>query len=390
MYYSKFNNNGGIIFDEFTTFAYNRLIELIRKKRLSDGYIEIKTPALLNNKILDKTGHNIYFNDYIYNVNQFGLKPMNCPGATLFLKNNISRFNQDVVKIFEIGNVFRKENRGNWEVLKRMPNFTQDDIHIFHLNNEKLFNSCLEIVKEWKELYEVVLESEYKIVVSTMPKKCFDKNVENISRKILLDVLEVLDIPIIIEEGEGAFYGPKLDLMAKLKNGKFIQISTLQLDYFLCKNLNFKVNNIFPVVIHSALMGSIERFMYYLLNLNDEIFPFWCNKNPTMLINLLGEKDDNIHRVLAFLNSIHQKTIYFEKDINLQKILKKNKMVNFSFFYGEKEKETSTLQLKKYNQKDNCTVMISFLRGLVEKHTKINEYFGFFDKILYMEDILNE
>jgi threonyl-tRNA synthetase len=379
-YFSKFGIHGGLFFDDLATFTYNKLINFIRQKRLNDNYIEIKTPTLVSKKIWEKTGHEKFFGQNMYNFDHFSFKPMSCPGATLFVKNYLKFAKADVIKIFELGTVFRKEKSGTLSPLKRMLTFSQDDIHIFHFDGSKLLDTCISILSEWKYLYEDILNTKYEIILSTMPENSLAE-FEN-GETILKKALDKLNIPIKIESGEGAFYGPKLDLMAFLPDNSRIQLSTLQIDCYLAKNLNLEKNKLYPIVVHSALFGSIERFMYFLLEINNNIFPFWCHKTPFLFINLLGFKNDNIKQYLAFLNSI-QKTIYTENKPG--NALKENKKINFTFFYGNEEIITNSLKMRD-NLGKNTIILPSFLRSLVEKYTRIQNYFGFFDKIIDIID----
>jgi len=347
--YIDFEENLDLTYFPDSVFAINSLKELIQNKRLNESFIEIKTPTIVEHKLWKETGHWNCFSENILvfegsNKNKkFTLKPMNCPGAALFVSNG--KFDQNILKIFEIGNVFRNEKRGALSPFKRMISFHQDDLHIFIKNLESSKFIIADLVEDWKEFFGKILNWKYKIVLSTKPQDSLgsDKDWE-LSEKILSEVLLKKNLPIELDREEGAFYGPKLDLMIDV-NEKWVQLSTVQLDFFLTKNL--KVEN-YNFTIHSALFGSIERFFGVLLDKEGQI-PSWLS-NKEMVVLSIGCSNKYLNEVKDVLDLLKIKTIILENP-NYNKVLKEFKY-NYVFFLGWEEEQEEVVSIRNKNTQE--------------------------------------
>lgn len=352
LYFSSPNLNGVILNSQFI-FVRNNILNLIRNQKLSENYEEISTPVLCNKDLYKKTGHIDYFSQNMFSVDNMYLKPMSCPGAALYVKNNFNN-NQNIFpkKIFEFGNVFRRENSGSCKTLFRCMNFTQDDSHIFCSLEEQVISETSKLVEKYLNFYKL-LNWNVSIHLSLPKNDSLLKINKGKIIKLIEDILISLNVKYFISKDEGAFYGPKIDFLLDNIN----QLSTIQIDYFLSRNLNVKFFNekesFFPIVIHTAMLGSLERFMYFLLEKNNQIFPFWCSK--FIICNLIEkEKKDTVERICNFFLA---NKLNFLLVKNATKIARDNKHFPI-IFIGDKEIQKKQVSIKNFFSKEQKTLDI--------------------------------
>jgi threonyl-tRNA synthetase len=283
-------------------YVKNKLKKILTNIRLSHKCIEIETPTIINGLLWKKTGHLDFFSDNMFlfgnkdskNKNQIiGFKPMSCPGSVFVFNHLVDRSYKKIpFRTFEFGVVFRKELSGTLSTMKRLMKMTQDDSHIF-LSQEFLFEEIDKICKSIVSLYKK-FDLPFKIYLSDKPTKYIgNENEWKICIDIFKKILEKNNLNYILSNS-GAFYGPKIDFCI-IDNQKEWQCGTIQLDFYLCKNLNAYYKNqdnkkIHPIVIHSALVGTIERFLSVLMDIKKK-FPFFLSPNAVK-INILN---DSLH-----------------------------------------------------------------------------------------------
>lgn len=272
------------------------------KKHIENNYFFVKTPILLSKELWINSGHwaNYKNNMYITKVDdqEYAIKPMNCPGSILIYKNNLHSYKELPIKIGEFGLVHRNEATGALNGLFRLRSFTQDDAHIF-CKKEQLKNEIINLINLFDEFYNL-FKIDYFIELSTRPEKYIgDINVWNESEKILKEICKKNNKFVSINEGDGAFYGPKLDFKIKDSMGRIWQCGTIQLDMNLPDkfDLNYidennKKNR--PIMLHRTLFGSLERFIGILIEHYKGIFPLWLVPEQIRILTI-----NNKHLVFA-------------------------------------------------------------------------------------------
>jgi threonyl-tRNA synthetase len=264
---------------------WNSLIDYLRECLTNANYLEIKTPTMMTKDLWEKSGHweNYKENMFISEIEdrEFAIKPMNCPGCMLYYKTTTHSYREFPLRIAEIGQVHRYEPSGALSGLFRVRSFHQDDAHIF-MRFDMIKDEILEILNLADQIY-MAFGLSYKLELSTRPEKSIgtDKDWE-IATKGLQDALDTSEHSYKINEGDGAFYGPKIDIHIKDALSRYWQCGTIQLDLSLPEK--FKLEYVDsdgehkrPVMIHRALFGSIERFFGILIEHFAGKFPLWIS-----------------------------------------------------------------------------------------------------------------
>ena len=271
---------------------FNILTERWRKIQLRYEYQELKLPNLLNVELWKQSGHyEHYKNDMFFTKNdnkEMALRPMDCPGAILFYKEKLHSYNELPMRLSELGTVFRNEKSGELHGLFRVQQVTQDDAHIF-VAKDMIESEITEILKIVKEIYEP-FTMKTKIYLSTRPDDAMgDKKIWDQAEKSLKNALEKNEIKYGIKEKDGAFYGPKIDIHIDDSLGRTWQMGTIQLDFFMPERFQMeyideKGRKKRPVIIHRALMGSLERFIGVLIEHYAGAFPLWLSPVQIQII----------------------------------------------------------------------------------------------------------
>ena len=261
----------------------NTLINYWRGVHQKAGYVEIETPIMLNKKLWETSGHWYHYKENMYtsiiDEEEFALKPMNCPGGMLVYKSEVHSYRDFPMRLGELGRVHRHELSGALHGLMRVRAFTQDDAHIFMLPEQIKFE-----IKGVVELIDEVYSKfgfKYNIELSTRPEDSMGSDEDwNMAEESLKGALDELNLPYKINEGDGAFYGPKIDFHLQDSLGRTWQCGTIQLDFQLPQR--FELDYIGsdgekhrPIVIHRVIFGSIERFIGILIEHFAGKFPTW-------------------------------------------------------------------------------------------------------------------
>ncbi len=259
--------------------------EYSRQEHARRGYVPVLTPHLLRSNIWVRSGHYEHYkpNMFIFKTEdeqEWGVKPMNCPGHILIYRAGLHSYRELPLRLFELGTVYRNEKSGVLHGLLRVRGFTQDDAHIFCRVNqlEQEIGGVLEFIQQ---VFRDFGFSEYRVEMSTRPPE-FMGNAEQWSRaeEILLAVLKAKGIPYEVSPGAGAFYGPKIDVHVKDTLGRYWQCATAQLDFVLPQRFGLRYveqdgKEAAPVMIHRAIFGSLERFIGTLIEHHGGAFPLW-------------------------------------------------------------------------------------------------------------------
>ena len=274
---------------------YNILKDYIRDITLKNGYLEVNTPQILDRKLWEKSGHWDKFGDMIFTTSsekkEYAIKPMNCPAHVQIFNQGLKSYKDLPIKISEFGLVHRNEPSGTLHGLMRARQFVQDDAHIF-CSEAQLSEEIKSLIQMTFSVYKHFGFKDISIALSTRPEKrvgseeLWDKS-ENILKKVLSDNVDSFSI----QEGEGAFYGPKIEFSLTDSLDRVWQCGTIQLDFSMPSALTASYvdetdNKVTPVMIHRAILGSIERFIGILIEHYGGKLPFWLSPQQIIIANI--------------------------------------------------------------------------------------------------------
>ena len=274
---------------------YNILKDYIRDITLKNGYLEVNTPQILDRKLWEKSGHWDKFGDMIFTTSsekkEYAIKPMNCPAHVQIFNQGLKSYKDLPIKISEFGLVHRNEPSGTLHGLMRARQFVQDDAHIF-CSEAQLSEEIKSLIQMTFSVYKHFGFKDISIALSTRPEKrvgseeLWDKS-EKILKKVLSDNVDSFSI----QEGEGAFYGPKIEFSLTDSLDRVWQCGTIQLDFSMPSALTASYvdetdNKATPVMIHRAILGSIERFIGILIEHYGGKLPFWLSPQQIIIANI--------------------------------------------------------------------------------------------------------
>ena len=354
----------------------NALIDYWREMHRKAGYIEIETPTAMNRKLWEISGHWDHYRQNLYTFKaedeDFAIKPMNCPGGMLYYKENLHSYKDLPLRVGELGKVHRQEASGTLHGLFRVRCFTQDDAHIFMLPSqiESEISNVLELVEKMYSTFGLT----YHVELSTMPESHIgDEKDWQIAEQGLENALKNLGKDYVVNAGDGAFYGPKIDIHIKDAIGRTWQCGTIQLDMQLPKRFNLEYIDADgtrkePIMIHRVVYGSIDRFLAIITENFAGAFPVWLSPVQVKVMNIAQSSEDY---ALKIYEQLENAGIRAEVDIRNEKISYKireatKQKVPYLIIIGDKEKETETLSIR--------------MRGNIEeKDVKVDD---FIEKVL--------
>jgi threonyl-tRNA synthetase len=366
-------------------FIFNSFVNYLREVKTSNDYIEVSTPRIMNRSLWEISGHWEKYGEHNYSgkmedETQFCVKPMNCPGGILIYNQGIKSYKDLPIRMAEFGKVNRYEPSGSLNGLLRVREFTQDDAHIFCTlgQTEKEIANTIKMFMEVYAVFGFKGES-VEVALSTRPEKRIgDEEVWDKSEKFLSDTLNKINIPFKLQEGEGAFYGPKLEFGFKDALSRSWQIGTIQLDMNLPSR--FKIAYIGedgqkhePVMLHIALFGSIERFLGMYIEHVEGKFPLWFNPVQGIILNINKNVESYckeletkfIENNLRIKTDLSAETLNYKlREYSLQKI-------PYLIIIGDKEKENNNITIRVFGSEKqinmNIDVFIDKLKNKVEK-----------------------
>ncbi|VFP78064.1 Threonine--tRNA ligase [Buchnera aphidicola (Cinara cuneomaculata)] len=284
LYHIQKESPGMVFWHHHGYIIVRELKKIIRIYLMKNNYLEVKSPIILDKYLWEKSGHWKYYHTSIFITKsenrEYCIKPMNCPAHVLIFKNGLKSYKDLPIRIAEFGCCHRQESSGSLHGLMRVRGFIQDDAHIFCTKKQiKLeLNNCINLLLD---LYQTFGFKKITINISTRPEnRIGDDRIWNQAENDLESVLNEHSIPFQYKLGEGAFYGPKIEISLEDNLQRIWQCGTIQLDFYLAKQLNASYINKrgikkYPVIIHRALLGSIERFIGILLEEYNGNLPVW-------------------------------------------------------------------------------------------------------------------
>ncbi len=359
----------------------NSLVDYWRDLHRKEGYVEIQTPIILNRTLWENSGHWEHYKDNMYTTkideDDCAVKPMNCPGCMLVYKLSPHSYKDLPIRMAEMGLVHRHEKSGQLHGLFRVRCFTQDDAHIFMLP-EQITDEIKGVVRLTDKIYSQ-FGFKYKIELSTRPENSMGSEEEwEVATSALRAALDELGLDYELNEGDGAFYGPKIDFHLQDSIGRTWQCGTIQLDFQMPQRFNLEYvgedgQKHRPIMIHRAIFGSIERFIGILIEHYAGNFPVWLAPVQVKILPITDRTADyalNIAKKMKELNyrcevdSRNEKIGYKIREAQLEK-------VPYMIVVGDKESENNAVAVR--SRKDGDLGAMSFedfIRKLAEENEK--------------------
>ncbi len=330
------------------------------------GYKEVRLPNLLDVNLWKQSGHFDHYKESMFFTENDGkkmaLRPMDCPGAILVYKEDIRSHRDLPMRWSELGTVFRNEKSGELHGLLRVQQFVQDDAHIF-VSKGEIEKEVGEVLEIMEEIYKP-FDMEKEVFLSTRPDDAMgDKAVWDKAERALKSALDNNKIKYGLKDKDGAFYGPKIDIHIKDALGRTWQTGTIQLDFFMPERfdlefINAKGEKERPVIIHRALMGSLERFVGVITEHYAGAFPVWLA--PVQAI-VLPISDKHIKYAQEVADELRKNNVRVEIDLRTESIRKKIRdaeiqKIPFMLVVGDKEENESSVSIRKYGEGDKGKV----------------------------------
>ena len=344
---------------------FQTLISYMRRRQETAGYVEVNTPDIMDRALWETSGH--WFN-YMENMflaqthddRDYALKPMNCPGHMMIYNENLRSYRDLPMKISEFGKVHRYEPSGALHGLLRVRSFTQDDAHIY-CTPEQLTDECLKVNELILSIYKDFGFEDVHIKLSTRPENRIGSDESwDLSEEALKTALDRAGMSYTIFEGEGAFYGPKLEYVLRDAIGRDWQCGTLQVDYNLPERFDSTFvsasgEKLAPIMLHRALFGSLERFIGILIEEHAGKLPFWLAPRQVVVASIISDANDYAVEVAEKLNTAG---ICAETDLRNEKINYKVREHSVSkvpviLAIGMKEVETKTVSMRRLGSKES-------------------------------------
>lgn len=328
-----------------------------RKEHRKRGYVTVYSPHIAKSRLWDISGHTSHYRENMYFINDEGteyvLKPMNCPFHILMYKSVRRSYRDLPLRMAELGTVYRNERSGQLQGLSRVKGFTQDDAHIF-CTPEQLTSEIISII-DFVDYTLKMFGMSYEAELSTRPED-YVGSLENWERAEngLKEALKVKGLPYEINEGDGAFYGPKIDFKLKDAIGRTWQCATIQLDFNLPERFEIKYQDKdgelkTPVMLHRVILGSMERFVGVLTEHFAGAFPTWLSPLQVMIVPIADRHVDYAEKIAASLkeNEIRVKIDDGSESMNYKiREALQDKKVPYVLLVGDKETENNEVSIR--------------------------------------------
>lgn len=357
----------------------NALEDFWREEHRKRGYQEVKTPIMLHEDLWHRSGHwdnyreNMYFSEI--DEQNFAIKPMNCPGGMLLYRRKLHSYRDLPIRMAEMGLVHRHELSGTLHGLMRVRCFTQDDAHIFMLPSQ--IQSEIEGVIDFVDsVYRDVFGFKYHVELSTKPENAIgDDAMWDKATDALREALDAKGLEYVVNEGDGAFYGPKIDFHLEDCLGRTWQCGTIQLDFAMPERFDLTYidendQRQRPVMIHRVIFGSLERFIAILIEHFAGAFPTWL---APVQVQIIPVSDDHLDYAEQVEKTLFDANIRVETDRRSEKMGKKIReaqlqQIPYMLIVGEKEKEAGVVSVRHRREGDLGTFKLeNFVQKITEE-----------------------
>lgn len=334
----------------------NDLLAFSRELNLKYGYEEIKTPIILHRKLWEQSGHWDHYKENMYFVNideqPFAVKPMNCPGSILIYKEKLHSYRELPLRLGEYGLVHRHELSGTLSGLFRVRSFTQDDAHIF-VTPGQIQDEVKNVIDQVDDMYKA-FNFQYHVELSTKPEKAMgSQDLWDVAQDSLRQALESKKMKFKINEGDGAFYGPKIDFHIKDCLGRTWQCATIQVDFQMPEKFNLSYiaednSKHRPVIIHRVLFGSVERFLGILIEHFAGKFPLWISPEQIRILTVADRFNDYAQKVKQKYMQAGLRVTIDDRAESISKKVREAQLakVNYILVVGEKEIDNNTVTVR--------------------------------------------
>ena len=365
-----------------------RLENFLKKAQKSAGYDQVVTPHIGNKELYVCSGHYDKYGEDSFqpiktpNIDEeFLLKPMNCPHHCEIYKTKPRSYKDLPIRFAEFGTVYRYEQSGELHGLSRVRCFTQDDAHIF-CTPEQVKEEFIKVIDLVLYIFKTLSFEEFTAQISLRDKEDTSKYIGNSSNwdkaeKAIIEATQEKGIKTVIEYGEAAFYGPKLDFMVKDALGRKWQLGTIQVDYNLPERFELEYTGSDnqphrPVMIHRAPFGSMERFVSVLLEHCAGNFPIWLTPDQLIILPISEKYHDYAQNILNLLNNSDIRALIDERSEKASRKIRDAEMskIPYMLIVGEKEKNESTVSVRKHGGEDLGSMKIEDLISQINYEIK--------------------
>jgi threonyl-tRNA synthetase len=363
----------------------NELEAFLREIQKEYNYQEVRTPFMMNQEVWERSGHWGHYKDNMYfsevDNKSFALKPMNCPGHMLMFKNKLHSYRELPIRMCEFGQVHRHEFSGALNGLLRVRTFCQDDAHLF-VTPKQIEDEIKSVMAQIDYVYKT-FGFEYEVELSTRPEDSMgDDKLWEQAEAALENVLQSLNYKYRLNEGDGAFYGPKIDFHIKDALNRSHQCGTIQLDFQMPEkfDLNYIDENNEkkrPVVIHRAVLGSLDRFLAILIEHFGGAFPAWVAPVQVKVIPVSNAVHEQYANEIA--HKLAQAGVRVEQDARDEKLgykIREAQMqkVPYVLVIGDKEMENGAVNVRKYGEEKSEVIALDVFVASIEEEIKNRKY----------------
>ena len=356
---------------------YRELEEYIRRKVTKGGYLEIKTPQLIDKKLWEASGHWDKYSEHMYTSEaddrELMLKPMNCPGHIQVFNQGIKSYRDLPLRMSEFGSCHRYEPSGALHGLMRVRNFVQDDAHIF-CTEDQIESETILFCNILKEVYEELGFDKVSIKFADRPdERVGEDSIWDKAESALSKAAKATGLPFDENKGDGAFYGPKLDFYLHDAIGRVWQCGTLQVDFNLPNRLNASYigednNKHIPVMLHRAILGSLERFLGILIENYEGKFPLWLSPVQVALTTITSNSDMAANKLLEKLRSSGLRSIIDLRNEKINYKIREHSInkIPYILVLGDREVEENTVTIRRLGSKEQKTLNVDECIDLIK------------------------
>ena len=373
----------GLVFYHPNGAMLRKVIEdYVREQHIKRGYDLVMTPHILKGKLWEQSGHADHYreNMYYFQVDQeeYAVKPMNCPGHILIFKSKLRSYRDLPIRYFELGTVYRQEKAGVLHGLLRVRGFTQDDAHIF-CRKDQIKD---EVVRVIEFVYDTMRDfgfEDLEVDLSTRPEKYIGRLEDwDTATQALEESLKAKNIVYQVNEGDGAFYGPKIDIKLKDALSRKWQCATIQCDFSLPERFDLTYvhedgTGVRPIMIHRAILGSLERFIGTLIEHYGGAFPTWLAPVQAAIIPIAADHHNFAAQVKDDLQKKGVRVIIDQRNESLNKRIREAtlKKIPYMLILGDKESGSGTVSVRKRGGEDGGAVTVSDFANMIS--TEVQE-----------------
>lgn len=349
----------------------NTLIDYWREIHTREGYVEISTPIMLNRALWETSGHWDHYKENMYTTviddTDFAIKPMNCPGGMLVYKSEMRSYRDLPIRMGELGLVHRHEKSGALHGLMRVRCFTQDDAHIF-MTPEQITDEIKGVVRLIDEVY-TLFGFKYHVELSTRPEDSMGSDEDwEMATDGLRKALDELHLPYVVNEGDGAFYGPKIDFHLEDSLGRTWQCGTIQLDFQLPQRFEAEYvgadgEKHRPIMIHRVVFGSIERFIGILIEHFAGAFPLWLAPEQVRILPIADRHHERAYAIKKQLESAGLRVTVDDRSEKIGYKIREARLQRLPYWLivGDKEVENGSVSVSRRGEGDIGAMEISAL-----------------------------